>query len=70
VDSLKKRFKFVEKQRYYTFASLIDPSINLKSLLSKLIFKSLLFQGVKATSFTSKDDKNKAFQLLTEEILS
>jgi hypothetical protein len=34
VDSLKKRFKFVEKQRYNTFASLIDPSINLKSILS------------------------------------
>ncbi len=47
VDSLKKRFKFVEKQRYYTFVSLIDPSINLKSILSKLIFKSWLFSNHK-----------------------
>ena len=70
VDSLKKRFKFVEKQRYYTFASLIDPSINLKLISSKLIFKYWLFQGVKATSFTSEDDKNQAINLLTEEILS
>ena len=60
VDSLKKRFKFVEKQRYYTFASLIDPSINLKLISSKLIFKYWLFQGVKATCFTSEDDKNQA----------